>query len=81
LRALRDVDKATARRHASSVLAWLLPPMTVRKALVVFAALWVGIYAVLAFANISPPGDARCKWAFPKILSCLLGVRENLAVG
>ena len=64
------------------MLKWLAPPITMRKALVVFAALWVGIYAVLAFANLSPPPNAaRCSWAFPKILSCLLGVRENLTGG
>jgi hypothetical protein len=64
------------------MLTWLAPPLTMRKALVVFAALWVGIYAVLAFANLFPHKNGpRCIWVVVQLPSCLLGVRENLTGG
>jgi hypothetical protein len=62
------------------MFAWLWPPITWRKSVLVLLALWVGIYVVLALANISPP-ENRCAWAFPKVLSCLLAARENLTGG
>src|SRR4051812_23538 len=37
-------------------------------------------YSVMLFANVWPL-DRSCGWAFPKILSCVLGARENLAGG
>jgi hypothetical protein len=40
------------------------------------------VYAVMIFANLWPPKpDQQCEWQFPKIMSCVLGMRENLAGG
>jgi hypothetical protein len=50
---------------------------------VAVALLALGVaYAVMLFANAWPPNiEQQCAWQFPKLLSCVLGMRENLAGG
>jgi hypothetical protein len=41
----------------------------------------VVIVAVLLIANLAPYDSKSCAWAFPKIFSCLLTLRETLVAG
>jgi hypothetical protein len=54
--------------------------MSLFRTLVVALLLGLAAYAVIAFANLWPL-DRQCDWQLPKVLSCLLGARENLAGG
>lgn len=58
----------------------LLCRMVVMRAIAIALVLVLGAYSVMALANLWPLGN-QCDWQFPKVLSCLLGVRENLAGG
>jgi hypothetical protein len=62
------------------MFAMFLPPINLRKLFVVSTLLWIFVYAILLIANVAPFKDS-CPWQFPKIISCALGVRENLAGG
>jgi len=48
----------------------------------ILLAVIVAAYLVMLFANFWPPKEEQqCAWQFPKVLSCVLGMRENLAGG
>jgi hypothetical protein len=54
--------------------------MSFLRGIIVALLLGLAAYAVMALANVWPY-DRQCDWQLPKVLSCLLGARENLAGG
>jgi hypothetical protein len=64
-----------------SIRSWR-PPPTFRRGLGVAVVILAVAYAIMLFANVWPlDPDEQCPWVFPKVMSCVLAVRENLAGG
>jgi hypothetical protein len=63
------------------------PPIAAVKAVGVATTILSIVYVILLVANLRPLKNKdnefinQCPWQFPKIISCVLGARENLAGG
>lgn len=76
-----------AHNACRTALQWFTTPLhddlkrIIDRCIGIWIVIWLSIYGVLVVVNLTLPKEQACRWVFPRIMSCLLWVKDGLAGG